>query len=161
MDVFRIQLGEPDTSENFLPPEDPLGELTPLEIGLVRFCFEQNRRVAVHVGPHTSDVGLFPDMCSLLAHLPEKLSRLARGEKTQLEFPESMINIKLSGEEGSTACDVRTFGRNPRTERYQCDRSQIIGALENVLNEIVRLAVRGGYVDARDAASLIRSLPAR
>ena len=143
---FKMQLDEPWGWENLAPPEDPLGELSNLEMRLRRFCFECNHRVSIEVGERKFDVFLDPDIILILADLPQKISELSRGKKIEIEFPESYREIAFMPVDGEIRCTLRRFGQAVQRQRFLLERTQVLEALRGFLEELVCLALDGGYV---------------
>jgi hypothetical protein len=155
IDSFEIKIGESCSSENYGPPDDPLCELTPLELGLRRFCYDQNHRVLIRIGDQQFDVFLFPDISLLICRLPDKLRDLAHGATTELEFPESMVNLELSPKNGYTACTIHWFGPRKECKQFTLDPHSTIEVLHQFLEGVLSAAISAGYITAEDASGLL------
>src|SRR5262245_21758949 len=154
---FNLRLEQPWSSEHFLPPEDPLGELTQFEMGLRRFCFERNQRVALDLGAESKHVFLFPDICLLIDRLPEKISSLRRGNKIELEFPESFMIIEIAPESGKAICVLRKFGNTPESKSLEFELDNVITALDWFVHLVIQLAIDSGYITKEDAEDFLRT----
>jgi hypothetical protein len=150
LDRLKIEKGERCSSESYGRPDDPLDELTPLELGLRQFCYDQNHRVSIRVGDQQFDVLLFPDISLLICWLPRKLENLAHGATIELEFPESMFNLELSSANGHTICTVHWFG--PDCKQFSLDLHSTVEALHQFLTGVLGAAISSGYITAEDAA---------
>jgi len=155
-DEFTIRIGDPISAPELLPPEDPLGELSPLQMGLKRFCFERNHVVVINMGDDALRVSLYPDVCLLLDWLPARLAELRAGRRAVLELPESMMAIELMPEDHSVHGVWRKFGYSREMKSWRFDRSTVIDALDQFFRELLRRAVEAGYVTAEDADGALR-----
>ncbi|MCH8295659.1 hypothetical protein IH992_31640 [Candidatus Poribacteria bacterium] len=143
---FNIQLEKPWVWEGLAPPEDTLGELSDFEMGLRRFCFECNHCVSIEIGGEKFDIFLDPDIILILDSLPKKVSELSRGEKIQIEIPESYREIEFMPVGGEIRCTLSKFGQVAKNEHFLLERTQVLGVLRCFLNELICLAVDGGYI---------------
>lgn len=144
---FSIQLTEPCYENWFLPPEDPLGELSHLEMGLRRFCFEHNQKVLLKMGDQKQELCLDPDIILILDELPVKISQLLRNEKTELSFPESSIVIYLEPTDSlNMNCIWKNYGVSMSEQKFLVERNNLIKMFKNLLCEIINQAVQTGYI---------------
>ena len=114
-----IRLEEPLSSEDYLPPDDPLGELTSFELGVRRFCYDQNLSISIDIGNQSKKVFLFPDICLLIERLPQKIAALSHGQPIELEFPESWFSIELSPTDESVIGTLSEYGRAIVSRRFE------------------------------------------
>ena len=143
---FDIRLEEPFQEDYFDAPEDPLGELSNLEMGLRRFCFECNRQVLIEVADEKIFVLLDPDICLLLDKLPDKVADIAFGKKNEMAFPESCFVIELKPLAHEISCVLKEFGREAKQKKFELDKNQVLETLKHFLNEVIGLAVGKGYI---------------
>ena len=143
---FKIQLEKPWAWEGLMPPEDTLGELSDLEQGLRRLCFEYNHRVLIEIGDEKFDVFLDPDIILILDNLPKQLIALSRGKKIQIELPESYREIAFIPDGDQIRCTASQFGQVVRHEHFLLEQTQVLEVLGGFLDEIVCLALDGGYI---------------
>ncbi len=106
---FDIKLEEPWSAYSG-PPEDPLGELTHIEMGLWRFCYECNHRVLIQIGSERKFVFLDYDFSLLLPELPGIISELTICKNIELDFPESYFYIKFQVVDNKINCSLNDFG---------------------------------------------------
>ncbi len=143
---FKIQLEKPWIWEGLTTPQDTLGELSDFERRLRRLCFECNHRVLIEVGDEKFDVFLDPDIILILEDLPQQISELSRGKKIQIEFPESYREIAFMPASGEIHCISSRFGQVVEREHFLLERTQMLEMLGCFLDEVVCLALDGGYI---------------
>ena len=143
---FDIKLKEPFQENYFDAPEDPLGELSNLEMGLRRFCFECNRQVLIEIADEKIFMLLDPDISLLLHKLPNKVASIAFGKKAEIAFPESCLVIELKPLAHKINCVLKEFGRKPKQKNFELDKNQVLETLKHFLNEVTELAVKEGYI---------------
>ena len=144
---FKIQLEKPWAWEGLVPPQDVLGELPDFERGLRRLCFECNHRVLIEIGDEKFDVFLDPDIILILDNLPQQILELSRGKRIQIEFPESYREITFMPDDDEIRCTSSQFGQVVRHEHFLLERTQVLEVLGGFLDEIVCLALDGGYIN--------------
>ncbi|MBC6424055.1 MAG: hypothetical protein GDA43_23500 [Hormoscilla sp. SP5CHS1] len=134
---FYIKLGEVCLENSALPPSDTLGELSDFELGLRRFCYEQNRLVAI--GPFTTRVFLDPDICMVLEdNFPEQIALLSEGKNMQMEFAESCWQIlKFLPRGQKISCQIGEFGYSWQSKTVELDKDKVLGVLRGFLNEVM------------------------
>ena len=138
-----IRLEEPLSSEDYLPPDDPLGELTSFELGVRRFCYDQNLSISIDIGNQSKKVFLFPDICLLIERLPQKIAALSHGQPIELEFPESWFSIELSPTDESVIGTLSEYGRAVVSRRFELNLAQVLHTLRCFSSKIAQLAVDG------------------
>ena len=143
---FKIQLEKPWVWEGLTPPQDILGELSDFERRLRRLCFECNHRVLIEIGDKKFDIFLDPDIILILGDLPQQISELSRGKKIQIEFPESYREIAFMHAGGEIHCISRRFGQVVERACFLLERTQVLEMLGDFLDEVVCLALDGGYI---------------
>ena len=154
---FKIQLGEPLLEKFADPPEDVLGELSHLEIGIRRFCYESDRPILIEIGEEQIQVFLDPDISILLEdNFPTQIAQLSRGETIRLEFVESCcVTIELVPLGNKLNCNLRYFGYSDNSKnfsldgsykQFQLDRQQVLETLTNFLIKIADMATETGYI---------------
>ncbi|MBD2693759.1 hypothetical protein [Anabaena catenula] len=144
---FSIQLTERCCENWFLPPEDTLGELSHLEMGLRRFCFEHNQKVLLEMGDTKQELFLDPDIILILDELPEKISQLLRNQKIELSFPESSIVIYLEPIDSlNMNFTWKNYGYSVSEQKFLVERYDLITMLKNLLWKIINQAVLTGYI---------------
>lgn len=154
---FEIQLESPWKNYSN-PPEDPLNELTPLELGMWRFCYENNRRVSIQFGKKKEFVFLENDFSIVLPELPVIITNLLRGISTELDFAESHFYIKFEIAGDKINGSIVKSGVQPEEWKYEFDRFQIIKVLKRFLIEIVCMAVDGNYISPEEANEFLADL---
>jgi hypothetical protein len=158
MELFNIKLDEPCELELYSRPEDPLGEFSPFEMGLRLFCFEQNHRVLIEISNEKKYVFLDPDICSVIETLPEDISNLSRGETVEIVFSEVMTLINFAPIDEKVVCTLRTFGYSHDAKSFECSLTQVIEALSHFVNELISLAVTGGYIRQEEAELFLNQI---
>ena len=156
---FKIQLEKPWAWEGLIPPEDALGELSDFERGLRRLCFEYNHRVLIEIGDEKFDVFLDPDIILILDNLPKQIIALSRGKKIHIEFPESYREIALMPDGDEICCTSSQFGQVIRCEHFLLERTQVLEAVRRFLDEVICLALEGGYISPEQGAQFLAEMP--
>ncbi|OUL37189.1 hypothetical protein BV372_03320 [Nostoc sp. T09] len=148
---FSLELAEICNENWFLPPEDPLEELSHSEMGVRRFCFEHNRQVILEIGDKKQELFLDPDFILILEELPQKISRLVRDKKIEISFPESWLTIYIEPVDSSTLkCTWREYGESIAEEEFALDKYQVIKILKVFLDQILTKSVQGGYITSTE-----------
>ncbi|MFH7030728.1 MAG: hypothetical protein ACHBN1_36640 [Heteroscytonema crispum UTEX LB 1556] len=147
---LTLQLEEPWIWEGLEAPDDPLGELSDLEMGLRRFCFECNHKVSLVIGNEKKEIFLDPDIILILDELPEEIYKLSIGQKIQLDLPESYMYIDLVPFADKISCTFTKFGYNPKQKHFELDTTQVLGELIIFLETVIRKAVDGGYITSEE-----------
>lgn len=163
---FDIRLEEPCLENYAASPENPLGELSHFEIGLRRFCFECNRQVSLEIGEERIIVFLDPDICMILEdRLPKQVSELSQGKKIEIEFVESCcLIIELVPCVNQINCTLKEFGYSSTQDftldstkkHFELDKAQVLGVLKRFLDEVMQLAVDGGYITPEEKDEFLR-----
>ena len=143
---FKIQLEKPWVWKGLTHPEDALGELSEFQRRLRRLCFECNHRVLVEIGAEKFDVFLDPDIILILDNLPQQILELSHGKKIQIGFPESYREITFMPVGDEIRCTLSQFGQIVQREYFLLERTQVLEVLGGFLDEIVCLALDGGYI---------------
>ena len=154
-----IRLEEPLSSEDYLPPDDPLGELTSFELGVRRFCYDQNLSISIDIGNESKEVFLFPDICLLIEKLPEKIAALSHGQPIKLEFPESWFSIELEPTDESVIGRLREYGGAVVSRPFELNLAQVLHTLTSFSAKIVQLAVDGEYISQEEADQFLAKTP--
>ncbi|TAF08022.1 MAG: hypothetical protein EAZ77_07840 [Nostocales cyanobacterium] len=159
MKKFYLTLEETVNVERFLPPEDPLGELSHLEMGLRRFCFENNRKVLIKLGNKRKEILLDPDISLILEELPEKIYHLLTGQTVELDFPESCLTLCFEAVDiWKIDCIWQEYGYSHETKRFSLERLQVLYVLKNFLNGIVSKAVKNHYISDSEKEEFMQSI---
>jgi len=139
------------------PPEDPLGEFSDFEMGLRRFFFEDNHVVSWKIGGEKIQVFLEPDICLIWDRLPFQIAEISQGKKIEITFAESCcITIKLVPAGNKINCTWIKFGYSCWEKEFECDRTQVLDALRDFLEEVMQLAVDKGYITLEEKEEFIR-----
>lgn len=149
---FRIYY-EKDNFVSFAdPPEDPLGELTPFEMGLRNFCFECDRRFFIEVGDRKIQLFFDPDLCMILDDgLPEQIDKLSQGKQIEISIAESdRVIIKLVPIAQKILCTLRYFGSRCEEKTFDLDKTQVLTELKGFLHQVMAMAVSQGYITPED-----------
>lgn len=154
-----IRLEEPLSSEDYLPPDDPLGELTSFELGIRRFCYDQNHRISIGIGNESKEVFLFPDICLLIERLPPKIAALSHGQPIELEFPESWFSIELEPTSERLIGTLSEYGRAVTSKRVELNLAQLLHTLNCFSSKIVQLAVDKKYITQEEADEFLGKTP--
>ncbi|MBD2626762.1 hypothetical protein [Trichormus variabilis] len=145
--------------ERFSPPEDPLGELSHLEMGLRRFCFENNQKVLIKLGNKRKEILLDPDISLILEELPEKIYQLLTGQTIELDFPESCFTICFDAVDiWKVNCIWKEYGYYHEAKTFSLEREQVLDVLKNFLNEIISKAVKKRYISDREKEEFMQSI---
>ncbi|AFZ27972.1 hypothetical protein Cylst_5999 [Cylindrospermum stagnale PCC 7417] len=153
---FSLQFLEPCFKNWFLPPEDPLGELSHLEMGLKRLCFENNYKILLEIGCEEQELFLDPDIILVLDELPEKVSLLLSGKNIELEFPESSMVIYLQPIDfWQIKCIWKKYGYSLEQKTFLLDNQQVLNKLLDFLARLINMAVNKGYISFEEGSEFI------
>ncbi|MFB2834294.1 hypothetical protein [Floridanema evergladense] len=155
---FNFKIEEPWIWEGLEAPDDPLNELSDLEMGLRLFCFEWNHKVSLEVGDTKKDIFLDPDVVLIIEELPDKIAQLSKGKKGDIHFPESYLILELVPMGDTINCNLRNFGYSTEQKNFQLNKSQFLEVLTNFLEEIVSKAVAGGYIKASEGEEFLKPI---
>ncbi|MEH2364069.1 hypothetical protein [Nostoc sp.] len=160
---FYLQLAEPCRENWFIPPEDPLGELSHFDMGLRRFCFEHNQKVLLEIGDEKQELFLDPDIILILDEIPEKIDELYRGKKNELDFPESRMIIYLEPrkEYWRIGCTWRKYGYSIEEKSFELERKQLFQMLKTFVKKILTQAVDKGYIQDREKTKFMKRMVKR
>lgn len=147
---IKFNLYKNVSSQHCLPPDDPLNELSPFELGMRRFCYEQNQEVLINIGCESKTVLLFPDMSLILETLPEQLRVLSEGDRIELEFPENWMTLTLSPIENRVIGTVTEYGTSISSQRFELILAQVLDELRDFGQLIVQRAVEMRYITKED-----------
>jgi len=154
---FTIHLEEPNCEKYAEPPDDSLGELSHFELGLKLFCFECDSLVSIEIGQEKVKVFLDPDICMMLEdELPQKLSDLSQGKPIKIEFVESVcLTLELQPlANDRISCNFKKFGYlspneftlKSQNQHFQLHKTQVITELKEFLEQLMQMAINGGYI---------------
>jgi hypothetical protein len=144
---FQIQLAEINFEVYTEPPEDPLGELSDLEMNLRRFCYEYNQPVFLTIFDEKVRVFLEPDICLILDKLPQKIANLAQGKSIEICFTESACRvIKFIPFGDRIICHFRSFGSFCEEKTFELYKPIVLSEFSNFLERIMDLAVEKSYI---------------
>ncbi len=155
--VFHIQLKEPWKWPGLSSPDDPLRELSDVEMGLRRFCFDNNRKVQITIGDETFDVFLDPDISLILDRLPDKIADLSSGRKAIIELPESFREIRFSPyQDDEFACSVCEFGKVKREKTFILRTTLIASRLKSFTDGLIESAISENYITNEQVRKFFR-----
>ncbi|XWK86395.1 MAG: hypothetical protein U7127_19520 [Phormidium sp.] len=155
---FNLKIEEPWIWEGLEPPDDPLNELSDLEMGLRLFCFEWNHRISLEVGDAEKNIFLDPDIVLIIEELPEKIAQLSKGKKVDIDFPESYLILELLPLGDTINCHGRNFGYSSEQKNFQLNKSQVLEVLTSFVEEIIGKAVAGGYIKASEGEEFLKPI---
>ncbi|MBD2384790.1 hypothetical protein [Cylindrospermum sp. FACHB-282] len=156
--IFSLQFAEPCQKDWFLPPEDPLGELSHLEMGLRRFCFENNCKVLLKIGYKDEKLFLDPDIALILDELPEKISQLLKDKKIELSFPESCMIIYFEPVNRQINCIWKKYGQSSQKNNFKLEKNEVLKVLEDFVCKIGSKAVDGGYITDKEKNEFLKPI---
>jgi hypothetical protein len=153
---FQIQLAEINFEVYTEPPEDPLGELSDLEMNLRRFCYEYNQQVFFTIFDEKVRVFLEPDICLILDKLPQKIANLALGKSIEICFTESACRvIKFIPFGEKLICHFRSFGSFCEEKTFELDKPIVLSEFSNFLEQLMDLAVEKSYISIAEKKLLL------
>ena len=160
LETLSLKIEASNFSQYASPSEDPLGELSAFELGMRRFCFEYNHRVLLELGNETIQIFFDPDICIILEDdLPKQIAELSQGQPIEILLAEScQMIIKLVPWGNKVICQLREFGRSHHQKRFELDKQQVLGALKNFLDNMMEMAVEGGYIAPEDKDEFLHPL---
>jgi hypothetical protein len=133
-------------------PTDALDELTPWELGIQKYLFEHNHRVAIRAAASTEYVFFSPDIQANIGELPGNLADLRQGRRTEIDFSESTLVLELKPRDSSVVDgSLRKFGDKVWRKSFQAPLQEVVHSLTTFITTIVDQAVAGGYVTRDDA----------
>lgn len=154
---IELRLEEPWVWEGLEPPEDPLGELSELENNLRQFCYECNHKVILKIAEHSEELYLDPDIILGLNELPEQISDISLGKKVQIDFPESWLILKFMPEGHRINCILNEWYSGIIKE-YQLDKAQVVEMFEGFLDELMQMAIAGGYISLEEKKQFLKGM---
>lgn len=152
-DRFSITIGEPIVREGdeAAEPQDPLGELTHLEMGLWLYCYWNNRRIVIAIGGRSFVVELNPDVSIVLDEFRSAIAHLSSGLDAKLSFYELGTSIYFAPEAEDARCVLERSGYVFERGEFRLILAQVVDQLKGFLNGIVRSAADGGYITVTEA----------
>ena len=154
---FNFKLSERFLENYAEPPEDPLGELTPFEMAIRRFCFEYDHKVLLKIGDERIQVFLDLDISMMIENnFPQEIAKLSQGKPIEIDFGESWFTIMLLPIDNKINCTWIKFGTSCWEKHFECDRTQVLDALRGFLEEVMQLAVDKGYITLEEKEEFIR-----
>jgi hypothetical protein len=154
MERFEIIWMEPVESLRDPPAEACEQDEEDLELYLMRYFHENNRRIVIRVGSEEVECELDPEIAMTVMALPRIVRRLEEGTRTTLPITERHADIYLAPDGERTLCTPHRWGRENEPS-FTCDRAQVIGELRRFTEEIARDAVAGGYLTPEQAKSFL------
>lgn len=143
---FEVVLGEAVKSCGE-PPNDPLGELSSLEMAIWRSCYHHNRQVHFRVAGHPLQVGdkvltleLEPDFQPLLKRFPVALAAFCSGKPWVMDFPESGVTFKFMPHESQVAFLCNLFGYHIGSVEFCLNMQNVTEQWTNFFSDIVAAA---------------------
>lgn len=156
--IFSLQLAKPFKKDWFLPPEDPLGELSHLEMGLRRFCFEENCEVILKIGYEAQNLFLDPDIILILDELPEKISQLSNDQKIELSFPESCLIIHFEPVDRQINCTWKKYGQSVEHSNFPLYKDEVLRGLADFVCKIGSEAVAKEYITEEEKCEFLKPI---
>ncbi|MFM7372897.1 MAG: hypothetical protein ACKO2Z_34965 [Sphaerospermopsis kisseleviana] len=157
MNTFSLKLEESVNVEYCLPPEDPKGELSHLEMGLRLFCFRNNQKVLIKLGKKRKEIFLDPDIILVLEELPEKIYQLLIGQNIELDFPESGFAISFKSlDTWKINCIWQEYGYSHETHKFTLERVQVLYVFRRFLRDLVNKAVKQGYISDQEKKEFMK-----
>lgn len=68
------------------------------------------------------------------------------------------VIIKLVPWGSEIICKVKEFGRSHQQKRFELDKQQVLGELKSFLDNIMEMAVEGGYIAFEDKDEFMHPL---
>jgi hypothetical protein len=148
---FKMELGELINDPFYLPPEDPLNEFSDFEMGLKRFCFENNCCISLKIDDELiQDLDLYHDVLDFVENgLIKDLSNLSVGKSVLIGLTDT-LSLTLTPMEDRVDCKFERIGR-PEEKYYVLNLSQVLKTLSRLVDEILNMAIAKGYITAADA----------
>lgn len=156
--IFSLQLAKPCKEDWFLPPDDSLGELSHLEMGLRRFCFEENCEVLLKIGFDDEKLFLDPDIILILDELPEKISQLSNDQKIELSFPESCLIIHFEPVHRQINCTWKKYGQSVENTNFLLYKDVVLRELADFVCKIGSDAVAKEYITEEEKCEFLKPI---
>ncbi len=155
---FALKLEEIRVETYAEPPEDPLGELSDISMGMRRFCYEHNRQVLIEVGNEKKRIFLEPDIALIWERLPSKISTLSEGKPIEIDFSESChLILKFVPRGDIINCTFKEFGRSLKEKQFELDRRQVLETLTEFIRKIIDGATEKGYITGLEMSKFVVS----
>ena len=151
---FSIEISGPYTTDSYLAPEDPLGELAEAELNFRRFCFNHNQVVTVRVCDKQQILLLFPDVALAFPELRDAPRELQRNVAVELHFPESACRLAFRPGEGGVECRLEEFGARSDSAACLASLADTAEALSRFADDVLARAVDAGYLTAEQVEQL-------
>lgn len=155
LNKFSLQIQETIKDNFYNPPEDELDELSEFEIGLKRFCFEQNRYVLIQLAGKKIQLHLYHDILDALEEKwCLKILELPAGNKASITFNDFFLEITPILNKNLAACEFTILGTG---EYHHCTLylSRFLDTMRIFLDEVLGSAVKEGYINAEDIAKYL------
>jgi len=148
---FNIQLKELNKDNLYDAPQDELNEYTDFEIGLKRFCFDNNRNVLLEIGDEKIVLHLYHDILDALEdRWREQISKLATANKVNITFG-SDLNLIFHPiqNKDQVICEYTFLGTG---EYYSCilRLSLVFKIMNSFVNKVFHMAIQQDYITAED-----------
>ncbi len=152
-DRFSIAIGEPIVQEGdeAAEPQDPLGELTHLEMGLWLYCYWNNCRIVITIGDCSFVIELNPDVSIVLDEFQSAIAHLSSGQDAKLSFYELSTSIYFAPEAEDVRCVLERDGYVFEHGEFRLILAQVVDQLKDFLSGIVNSAADGGYITVTEA----------
>lgn len=140
-------------------PSDPLGELTPLEMGLWQFCFAHNRPVLLVVGQVEEEMELLTDFSLLLPYdLPNAVGDFQHGKAAEMHFAEAQLRLRLYPQGTATRAVIESYGYRRYSHELILSTTDVVQTWRTFLEHLFSQAVDGGYITGSDASLALKPL---
>jgi hypothetical protein len=149
--VLELRISDKPGAEHSEEPTDPLGELSPLELGLLRFFFHNNQEVEVTVGGATFLGDMDPDIAEIVHHIPGIIRDLLSDRPTEIAFAEVHRIIKLFPAGDRVRAAIVNYSNHDEDAEYLLSGTQVVGELDSLIREVMTSAVAQGFVTADEA----------
>lgn len=153
---FNIQLHEFNQDNLYDYPEDELNELTDFEIGLKRFCFDNNSHVLLEIGSEKIILHLYHDILDALEDKwYSKIISLVTRNKINLSFS-SYLDIEFNPiqHQDKVICKYTFLGSGEYKSCNLCF-TQVVKTMSGFFGNIFDLAIQKGYITTKDFVEFI------
>ncbi len=153
---FNLQLQEFIKDYFYDYPEDELNEYTDFEIGLKRFCFNNNRNILLEIGDKKIILYLYHDILDALEdRWHEQIIKLSVGDRIYICFGSYLdLTFHPIQNKDEVICEYTFLGTGKYKSCNLC-LSQVVKIMNSFVNKIFNIAIQQGYITTEDFAEFV------
>ncbi len=148
---FNIQLKELNRDNLYDAPKDELNEYTNFEIGLKRFCFNNNRNILLEIGDEKIILHLYHDILDALENRWHKrINELTTRNTINITFGSDFdLTFHPIQNKDELICEYTFLGTGEFKYCNLC-LSQVVEIINSFVNKVFDMAIQQDYITAED-----------